>query len=135
MSDVTITEFLLARIAEDEAVARAASPAPWQFGAAGSFAAGTVYDITKANAEHMTRHDPARVLAECEAKRRIVEEHTPIPEAYPARSYPDGVVPLCCEICSGHGEYPELGGWPCMTVKLLALPGADHPDSDPSWRV
>ena len=52
---MTITEFLLARIAEDEAAARLASPGPWEY-------RGVTWP-----------YDPARVLAECAAKREIVE--------------------------------------------------------------
>lgn len=84
-----ITEFLLARIAEDEAVARAATPGPWRtdgtaIGGArhqpvvkGGFdSAGSLQDACAPwDAEHIAHWNPARVLAECEAKRRIVELH------------------------------------------------------------
>ena len=62
---LTLTEFLLARIAEDEAEARKAGPM-WR----NEWSAEDV-DVTL----HIERHDPARVLAECEAKRRIVANH------------------------------------------------------------
>ena len=67
----TLTEFLLARIAEDE----------------------------------------ARVLAECEARRRIVEI---------AKSSESGEV----------GWYLTFD----LALKAITLPYADHPDYDPTWR-
>lgn len=122
---MTITEFLLARIAEDEAVARAAShDGPrWRhpvdiwgpivtiddgtdFGEAIAYAEGRPTDD---QGEHIARHDPARVLAECEAKRRIVEV---------ARYAPEGA-----------------GGWGFRrTLRALASVHADHPDFDEAWR-
>jgi len=82
MSD--LTEFLSARIAEDEAVARAATQSAkwwdWPLGIEGK-RGGTVrahedpyiaMNLADGDATHIARHDPARVLAECEAKRQIV---------------------------------------------------------------
>ncbi|MGZ4524215.1 MAG: DUF6221 family protein, partial [Mycobacteriaceae bacterium] len=64
---------------------------------------------------HIARHDPARVLAECEAKRRIVERYR------------------VCEPNYDEGNRLETRvlDW---TMRLLALPYADHPDYDPAWR-
>jgi hypothetical protein len=56
---MTLVEFLLARIAEDEPLARAQLAAGRQH--------GTSWDY----------NDPRRCLAECEAKRRIVAMHSP----------------------------------------------------------
>ena len=96
-STATLTSFLLDRIAEDEANA------------------GSKHDLAY--------HDhgdcggceyPARVLAECEAKRRIVEQ---------ARNY------------SPELEHGDNGEWAFDTVLLaLALPYADHPDYREEWR-
>src|SRR4051812_20108777 len=85
---LTLTEFLLARIAEDEESAREATSGRWQVaeswagpnavlndeGHPLAVCGATVegYDKPATDAEHIARHDPARVLAECEAKRRIV---------------------------------------------------------------
>jgi hypothetical protein len=92
---LTLTDFLERRIAEDEAVARAATRSPWWYdptkvnsvdreesvftgerglGAITVCSTGPCDDLgSMADAAHIARHDPARVLAECEAKRRIVE--------------------------------------------------------------
>jgi hypothetical protein len=118
---VTITEFLTARLDEDEAVARAALHVP----GSDEFNWSDVdYNSVVADA-HGLRWKPERVLADVAAKRAIVEEHT--------CQCPD---PGCgdCGACSGdHHADPTPA--PCTTVRLLAQPYADHPDFDPAWRV
>lgn len=88
-----LDEFLLARIAEDEAAANRcaeAYPSPWDVSDRGHSAtvradqpgfrlvAGleqhpALDDWLGEYLEHIARHDPARVLAECAAKRQIIE--------------------------------------------------------------
>jgi hypothetical protein len=113
---VTLTEFLLARIAEDEAVALEARDAPrpsyataWYTGAEVPLPLGIGLIKTMS---------PARVLAECEAKRRIVGDFTG--ERLDA-DYND-----CGDECVGNALH-----W---VLRALALPYADHPDYDPAWR-
>lgn len=100
---MTLTEFLLDRIADDEAVARRGS----------RHNAREVY----ANDNYgCLLVDPARVLAECEAKRRIVQLH--------GNDWnPRGK----CQACD------EVG--PCDTLRALALPYADHGDFQEVWHV
>ena len=155
-----LAEFILARIAEDEAVAKAADvkqcDPEWFCSPVRAARAGTVTvrskrdkrpmarvesvtadepdDITDgtAVAEHIARHDPARVLAECEAKRRIVELHwgrrtwveaeSPVPGAY------------VCDFCSADDAPPDWTLYPCDHLRLLALPYADHDSYQESWR-
>lgn len=93
-----LADFLLARIAEDVAVAVAATDGPWRYdpnkihvgdgeesvftGPAGAEAVcvastGPGDDPqSMMDALHIARWDPARVLAECEAKKAIVAWHT-----------------------------------------------------------
>ena len=67
---------------------------------------------------------PARVLAECAAKRRIIDEHHKVEE------YADPIT--FCSACGGH---PSHGSdWPCYTLRLLALPYADRPGYREEWR-
>lgn len=78
-----IASFLLGRIAEDAVKARAASDAPWscangyQVTSARDVEVATTFALSgreqRANAEHLARHDPQRVLSDCEAKRWIVQ--------------------------------------------------------------
>lgn len=149
---MTLVEFLRARLDEDEQVARAAADRTgeqWRASAPGlynesdpsnhpgPFATGAWGDLEDDVAEHIARHDPARVLAEVAVKRRIVELHlswaadfTTGPDARYADRY--------CQTCSDNDmswwsdKYPPE--WPCPTLRLLALPHADRPDYDPAWR-
>jgi hypothetical protein len=76
---LTLMEFLLARITEDEAVARAVVD---ESGCGPTRPIGTGSDpwrSERAFAEHLT---PARVLAECDAKRRIVADALDFAEQY-----------------------------------------------------
>ncbi|NUO57250.1 MAG: hypothetical protein HOV78_11330 [Hamadaea sp.] len=75
---------------------------------------------TLALAEFFAETLPGRVLAECEAKRRIIGSH-------PHRVDADDVV-LCCETCTGY-----TGGH-CPTTRALGLPYSDHPDYLEEWR-
>lgn len=122
----TITEFLLARIAEDEEAARLATQGtpsgdgygPWRE----SYDDGptvTVFDYPadrtivrvedSSDQEHIIRWHPARVLAECEAKRRIV---------YYLRADSKGPAPLVRTDA---------------ILRDLALPYAAHPDYLDGW--
>jgi hypothetical protein len=124
---MTLTEFLLECIAEDEVVARAClNKRPWarnqdqRPATCETFAA----DWCPLATEHITRHDPSRVLVECEAKRRIVEIHSLVPDPEPD----DRWLGLC-DACDSTQE-----GYPCTTLRVLALPYADHPDYREGWR-
>ena len=116
MSD--LTEFLLARVAEDQAVARSAETDPrhsWVFVDFGG----------NANADHGRRWNPARVLAECEAKRRIIRG------AIPGRIVrPDGEV-LSLMAPNELARADLLHEW---ILRVLAQPYADHPDFREEWK-
>lgn len=129
-----IAEFLLARIAEDEAVARAVQGDIRAQIAIGAYRPGHEADPDDTGIVHGYSHmddpavivGPARVLAECETKRHIVEIHRRIEEAYPdPKSW-------CCSECSASGEYPS--GWPCDTLACLALAYASHDDYRQEWK-
>jgi Family of unknown function (DUF6221) len=74
------------------------------------------------NATHIARHDPARVLAEVEAKRAILDEHN--------LSYEGSRECYSCSDKRGDDIEP----YPCPTVRLLALPYADRPGYRDEWR-
>ena len=78
--------------------------------------------------DHLARHDPARVLREAAAKRKIVAEHSPL------HWHPDS--PLRCRRCTSvtiDGKMAKLE-WPCPTVRALAAVWSDHEDYDPAWK-
>ncbi|MFD0405600.1 DUF6221 family protein [Kitasatospora sp. NPDC127116] len=151
-----LLQFLRARLDEDERLAQAATPGPWrhdatkhwhqpgtcQFeeavfaGAPGSAAicvAGTGDSDdpqSMADADHIARHDPARVLAEVDAKRQLLG--------------PGG--PFCTSECDRPDNQPmdPDTGWTTplehhfdcgihRAAEILAAPYADHPDYRPVW--
>lgn len=70
--------------------------------------------------------DPARVLAEYDARRRIVAHHNRVPDGAG-----DGGGDRC-SVCTSSG--PDAQGWPCLTLRLLALPYANRPGYRSEWR-
>ncbi|MFE8961733.1 DUF6221 family protein [Streptomyces iakyrus] len=134
-----LVHFLRARLDEDEALAREAPPGPWHIGNAvdptqpchvhtfpGARLVGD--GLNWLVAEHIARQHPARILAEVEVKRGLLDEH---------HNVNDGDCAVCVD---GQWGYPTHGGsspqhYPCRTLRLLALPYADHPDYRAEWRA
>lgn len=129
-----ILKFLAARLDDDEQAARAvidagcrgtwdAVPVLEEEGrpalVEGSYAFAVMDPVPEAwpAATHAARHDPARVLAEIEAKRRVVEDYERKLDS--RRAHPDDL--------ASAGALLALHG----TVKLLATVYSDHPDYDP----
>jgi hypothetical protein len=104
----TLTEFLLARLAEDEVAARGAS-----------HHSQLVQDYERDNYGYLWVKT-TRVLAEVEAKRRIVRAHE-----------------KWCDGSCGDGEpsasYPfhQAHYW---SLAALAAVYSDHPDYDEAWK-
>lgn len=121
MSD--IVEFLRARLDEDEQAARAAfsgqadpeegwgaERSEWYRHTTITPHVGMIHESVQA--EHIVRWNPARVLAEVEAKRRTL---------------------VRCEeeMLSG---IPRLVHFATQTVWEMVKPYADHPEYDEAWR-
>ncbi|MER7131231.1 DUF6221 family protein [Streptosporangium saharense] len=83
-------------------------------------------------AGHIILHDPARVLREVEAKRRIMGLHQEgVDNDLPDDEEPDPAAgDTRCMVCAAVGEPPY---YPCQTLRILAHPYADHPDYQPEW--
>jgi hypothetical protein len=130
MSDDLVT-WLRAQLDEDERVARDCPSPDWELGIVyGSVIARTGGRIaleapSQSIADHIAQHDPARVLIEVEAKRRIVDLHSRSTCRGHERAYSTHGV----QTCDADAE-----DWPCETVQLLALPYADRPGYDERWR-
>ena len=122
-----LDEFLLARIAEDKRVAADAAAATGREAWSAADAGGSGPPEPKA-AEHVARQDPARILAECSAKRRMV---LACREVRPDLSFlgmrPRGMADFTLSPRDQH----QLAA---LTLALLALPYADHHDYRPEWR-
>ena len=139
-----LAAWLLAQIAEDERVAREAiEPAqmhPWGDTTLPQVAVSDVPDEVRGYlggtwGEHFARHDPARVLADCAAKRKIVEAHSRAGGAEDA-TYPESAND--CKSCGwgDNWEVVEYGVvYPCLTLRLLAVPYADRPGYNPAWGI
>lgn len=109
-----IGTFLNARLNEDEQLAQDADTSPEMItGIPRSYAAAPV-------AFHIARHNPPRVLADVDAKRRIIRWHF---------GQPNDTTPYGEPVTICHCGY-DL---PCTTLRLLALPYADHPDYQQEW--
>ena len=131
---MNITEFLEARIADDEELANAAlvgmhgkHETAWDYA---GYILSSERDSTPKQDEFLTTWWPARVLAECAAKRAIVAEH----------GRDDDSSADYCETCAVWwkcelGEGPPPVAWPCPTLRALAAVYADHPDYQQEWAV
>ncbi|MFJ8844336.1 DUF6221 family protein [Streptomyces cyaneofuscatus] len=141
-----LVQFLRDRLAEDEQTARAATWDEWDSAhwtarppqadyeryIVADYLDDGVVVVTPENADddgvgqHIARHDPARVLREVEAKRRIMECHEP---------WAAGNGDTVCGRCGReHIDGRPGGHFPCQTLRLLALPYAGHSDYRDDWR-
>lgn len=131
---VTLVEFLLERIADDEQSARYAqtvAPTPWEVADRGWLARlyrdgsdDPMFEVERASLagpnpgdllRFFERFSPSRVLAECDAKRRIID-----------RASAAWVESDCTE-CNEAGYLGDA------VLRLLALPFSDHPSYRPEW--
>ncbi len=128
-----LAEFVAARLDEDEAICLATGGAherEWDAAPPDGMHEGRVEDghgdVVVYNegvpsfqqSQHIARHDPARVLREVDAKRKIVALHSPWEDSGD---------------CSACGDVPQVR-YPCETLRSLAAAWSDHPDYDPAWR-
>lgn len=145
-----IVEFLEARIAEDEAVAKAASSSTqgdeWESGnerrdsamiyvrKPGGFdwvgsAREAVFTAQisnqsnwRAQPPHIARHDPARILREVAAKRAIIKAYVDADiKAHDTYNFHEDIL---------NGESNGLE----TAVEALAICWSDHPDFSEGWR-
>ncbi|MFF9631749.1 DUF6221 family protein [Streptomyces fradiae] len=166
-----LIEFLRARLDEDAERARAAAARPdaaseeaWRVSGSHSDAGGTYWSVTagvmgqevvelvgggmsgggahtEGMAEHIARHDPARVLAEVDAKRRLLDLHALVHRDVLWLDSEGGEateeIAVCGHCVPRHSCFSDRGAVPqggCATLRLLATPYADHPDYRNDWR-
>ena len=115
---MTLTEFLLARIAEDEASAMGSQGGAWSTGGMRMVSQPEGSEGWEAAAPGWVLVEPHHVLAECDAKREIVRYY----------------IQLCAnaEMVEDPFHYHSTGL--LYAVRTLAAIYADHPDYDEAWR-
>ena len=90
-----------------------------------------------ANTDFIVRWDPARVLAECKAKRALVDLHQPIPylgfDKY-GRPRDGASQSYFCAVCQDN-DGRIIGRYPCDEVKILASIYSDQPDFQEDWKL
>ncbi|WP_409330892.1 DUF6221 family protein [Trujillonella humicola] len=112
-----LDEFLLARIAEDKRIASEADE-DWPRD-------GQLPDVARV---HVARHDPPAVLADCAARWRLVLACRELrPEVAFVGRRQNGMADFPVPPADAH----QLAA---LTLALLALPYADHPDYRAEWR-
>jgi hypothetical protein len=142
---MTLTGWLLEQIAEDEAVARRGEGAivfrDADFGDV-DFRSGSDESVLRVSQRHLVemhgsplallegiaRWLPARVLAECEAKRAILNFHAA------STDHGDRYDPYCVGCWAECGE-DGAPSYPCRTVRILTLPYAERPGYQNEWRA
>lgn len=105
-----IMEFLLARIAEDEALAQEAIKE--------SVYRKETWDRELPIIQHITCHNPNHLLAECAAKRAFIRDAQPVRTACPSDDWFGGAQRI----------YND-------GLRIMATVYSRHPDFDPAWRV
>jgi hypothetical protein len=155
--EVGLLDFLLARLAEDRAAARACAavyPPPWELSDRGwvayvkadapafrevarleqGTASGSESRWLGEALDHVARWDPARVLAECEVKWRIVEayrEERNRRDIYQAADpHSEGIE----QEKSRRSSAARCRGLE-IAVELLALPYVGHKDFRAEWQT
>jgi hypothetical protein len=142
-----LVEFLTARLDEDEATARycaAGFGARWHIVENGQ---DIIEDETgsevlhydglrnPSDAAHIARHDPARVLAEVDAKRRILEaleDERQRKDIY-NRDYPLGLLTTEGDLRARTSANARWAGLE-VAVRLLTAVYVDHPDYPDEWK-
>lgn len=134
----SLPDFLLARIADEQAEAEAAivvlkaaneSVEWWVDGPGEKSGKFWIYDTGEkftheAIAAHIARHDPARVLADCAARRAIVEFAV------------DNTGAAKAQRATGVGDYFIAAAETASTIlRVMAQPYADHPEFDQAWAL
>jgi hypothetical protein len=118
-----ITDFILARISEEELLADRALAGR---GVGDSWASGS-------EADHYDTWTPWRVQSSCIATRLLVRAHLNVgPTLHHVNGADPELLASTCRSCRDDNGHPAA--WPCYTVRVLAAEWSHHPDYRPEWR-
>ena len=122
-----LSEYLLARIAEEEALVRAGLTPDPDLGDARTYyaTAGAHRDDWGLWTFHVP---PQHVLAECDAKRRLIELH------HPSTTHQEGTLAYCVGCWEAGGE-DGAPSHPCATLRALGTIYAHRGDYREEWRA
>jgi hypothetical protein len=127
-----LTEFLLERIAGDQEMAEKAAEFPWDHPSDAPWPrAAQLAEIGSVTQAHIARWDPARVLAECEAKRHIIAIHTGAVSALSMIKTADGG---SADAAIAIGIVQATIATAEAAMKYHAAVYSNHPDYDENWR-
>ncbi|MFI7408745.1 DUF6221 family protein [Streptomyces sp. NPDC049627] len=139
--------FLRARLDEDEEIARKATARQpggetWMYDGTGVRAGSDLkvaWPQVPVIAEHIARHDPARVLAEIDAKRQVIAPYAVALEERESvrarmRKVLDSDQDEFMRLHRQESELIETARVLAPAVQALALPYADHTDYREDWR-
>lgn len=144
-SKTSIRTFLLARIEEDEELARKAtenSRAPWTVDGPSTHGGGWWVYSAEAKfpsldvANHVARQNPQRTLNECALKRSLIEEHASS-HATPDENCRCPAILSIASVYAWHPEYEDVTGQPARqfiirTMEVSELPTTCCPTCSPS---
>ena len=111
---MTITEFLEARIAEDEA--------------------GAINRVVLRceDRRSLSMDDAERAHAECAAKRAIIAEHVPVDYSGLGMESPNACARCGADLNMSDWEWAH-DSFPCPTLRAVAAIYADHPEYQQEW--
>jgi Family of unknown function (DUF6221) len=121
---------------ETDASLRSIEHYPWGSiaGEGPAFLISHAQEVQAAAGGHIARHDPARVLREVDAKRKILAEHGDTVGSVwiPGHGHDNKFCMRCVDSDRDGDYYAEEPG-PCLTLRTLAAVWSGHPDYDPDW--
>lgn len=87
---------------------------------------------------HIAANDPQSVLDDVAAKRRLLQLHERVLLEHTHPLVTDAHLTkerlAVCASCEPPRQFRRTESWPCPTLKVLALPFAQHPDYREEWK-
>lgn len=88
-------------------------------------------DNGRREVEHIIRHDPRSVVADCEAKLAILDEHKGVASEYGGHGFKSGE--MACDSCGTDDSWYGVA-YPCRTVRLVAAGYRHRSGYQEAWK-